>query len=75
MLKKAEEVKGYDQLSDARKVVLAQFLTNFYAAWEYPEKCIPVQVRVRRDKSNGVYLRVDLIDGSWYHVKSPTIWY
>lgn len=73
--KKAEEVKGYSQLSDADKALFAQFLSNFYSAWDYPEKHIPVQVKLKSDKANGRYLRVDLINGDWYHVKNPSTWY
>lgn len=74
-LKKAEEIRGYTQLSDANKALFAKFLKNFNAAREYPEKHIPIKVKVTRDQENGVYLRVDLINGDWYHVKGPTTWY
>jgi hypothetical protein len=74
-LKKPEEVKGCNALPDSYKLIFSEFLKYFYRGWEYPEKHIPQKVQLRKDKSNGVYIRVDLENGEWYHVKNATCWY
>lgn len=74
MLKPAEEVKGYQALSEQEKRMFAEFLTNFYQAWEFPEKHIPIAVKPDFDEGAGKYLRVEF-DMMWLHVKSPTTWF
>ena len=73
-LKRAEDVKGYDKLSDTSKAIFKEFLGNFYKRWEYPEKHMPEKVKLVKDKADGEYLRVDFAT-MWLHVKNSTIWY
>ena len=74
MLKRAEQINGYHELSDENKKIFAEFLLNFYRAWEFPERYIPLAVRKDCDEEAGEYLRVEF-DSIWLHVKSPTVWY
>ena len=67
------EVEGYEQLSDQNKLLFAEFLRNFYEAWEFPENHLPVRIKyVANDAPN---LRVDFAQGGWLHIISPTLWY
>lgn len=75
MLIKAEEVKGFKELSDTHQKIFSDFLHNWYKRWEYPERHQPLQVALKRDRGAGMYLRVDMSDGDWYHVKSAIIFF
>ncbi len=75
MLKKAEEVKGFNKLPDACKEIFSDFLNNWYKRWDHPERHQPLQVALKCDRGAGTYLRVDMSDGNWYHVKSATIFF
>ncbi|NLW90973.1 MAG: hypothetical protein GXY34_05170 [Syntrophomonadaceae bacterium] len=66
----AEQVKGFNKLSEAHKQIFKDFLKNWYGRWDHPENHQPLRVGFKRDKSAGAYLRVDMSDGDWYHVKS-----
>jgi len=70
-----ENVKGFKKLSNDYKILFSEFMENFLNRWEYPENHIPFKVRLKNDKSNGTYLRVDFVDGDWLHVKSASCWY
>lgn len=54
--------------------MFSEFLANFYQAWEFPERHIPISVRPAYDEGVGEYLRVEF-DQMWLHVKSPTVWF
>lgn len=75
MLKKAEEVKGFNKLSDDCKEIFKSFLNNWYKRWEHPERHQPMKVSLKRDRGVGIYLRVDMSDGDWYHVQSATTFF
>ncbi|MEA4926329.1 MAG: hypothetical protein VB084_13585 [Syntrophomonadaceae bacterium] len=64
------EVKGYGSLSNFDQGIFKDFLFNWYSRWEYPERHQPEQVRCDED-----YLRVDMTDGNWYHVRSADVWW
>jgi hypothetical protein len=74
-LKDPEKVRGFNLLSDFNKELFRQFIVNFYNAWEFPERHVPIKVALKRDKFNGTYIRVDFKSGDWYHVKGPYTWY
>jgi hypothetical protein len=74
MLKPAHKVRGYQNLSEHDKKTFAEFLANFYRAWEFPEKHIPISVKPAYDEGAGEYLRVEFNE-MWLHVKSPTVWF
>jgi len=67
------EVDGYEQLDEEQKILFANFLRNFYGAWEFPEKHQPIKVYYVEDENP--YLRVDFAKGEWLHIQSPTVWY
>lgn len=66
----AKNIKGYYKLNSVDQFVFDSFLKRFYEAWEYPEDHKPVGIKVEKG-----YLRVDLNDGSWLHVKANGEWY
>lgn len=65
-----KKIKGYYKLNSIDKLIFDSFLKRFYEAWEYPEEHKPVAVNVQKG-----YIRVDLNDGSWLHVKANGEWY
>lgn len=70
MLIKAEEVKGFNKLTDIHQKIFKDFLGNWYKRWDHPERHQPTKVALKRDRGAGIYLRVDMSDGDWYHIKS-----
>lgn len=64
------QISGYVNLDIKDKKLFNYFLQRFYKAWEYPEDHEPIAVKVQKG-----FLRVDLSDGSWLHVKSNGEWY
>ncbi len=67
------DVFGYEKLSDAHKKLFEDFLNNFWAGWEFPEKHLPVKIKYVKDEIP--YLRVDFKKGSWLHIISPNQWF
>ena len=67
------EVKGFSKLNEDHKKLFAEFLNNFYAAWEFPEKHLPKKIKYVADRIP--YLRVDFKKGYWLHIISPTRWF
>ena len=67
----AEEVKGFNKLSDADKELFKKFCERFYRAWEYPEEHAPVKI----EKMDSRYLKVTLKDGMWLHITKNCEWY
>lgn len=65
-----KKIKNYNKLGANTKKALDIFLKRFYSAWEFPEEHTPIAV----NKGKG-FLRVDLKDGSWLHVKPNGEWY
>lgn len=65
-----KNIKGYNQITGNAKKVFDYFLAKFYKAWEFPEDHTPISVKVQKG-----FLRVDLNDGSWLHVKPNGEWY
>lgn len=74
-LTKPENVKGFNHLNDADKLLFSRFLKNFYERWEFPEEHLPISVRKDWDKANGHFLRVCFHNNRWLHVKDTTTWY
>lgn len=70
VLKNADQISGFSNLSEHNKQLFTTFLKNFYAAWEYPERWIPKKVSYA-----GEYLRVDFKNGIWLHVLDVNTWY
>ena len=66
-------VKGYDKLNTEHKKIFGEFLNNFYACWEFPEKHQPKKIKYVAGQIP--YLRVDLAKGYWLHVMSPVQWF
>lgn len=80
MMQKAETVKGFKKLSPTNQKMFQEFLDHFYARQgiDTRETIIPQKVAMKRDKSNGVYLRFDYLlnnRATWLHVKNRTTWY
>lgn len=73
VLKKPDQVTGFNTLNESHRELFTAFLKNFYDRWEFPEKHQPKKVRYVNDKMP--YLRVDCSDGLWFHVLSPTRWF
>ena len=70
------EVMGFKRLHPAHQELFKKFYNNYLKQWEDDsEQHKPVKVAFRRDDNNGAYLRVDLADGSWLHVKGQHTWY
>lgn len=66
----ASQISGYGKLDIKDKKLFDYFLRKFYRAWKYPEDHEPISVKVQKG-----FLRVDLRDGSWLHVKPNGEWY
>lgn len=67
------EVDGYERLTVAQKKLFKKFLRNFYGAWEYPEKHLPIKIKYVPGKI--AYLRVDFEKGEWLHIITPWQWF
>lgn len=65
-----KKIKNYNKLGPNAKKAFDIFLKRFYGAWEFPEGHAPISV----DMGKG-FLRVDLSDGSWLHIKPNGEWY
>lgn len=68
-------IQGLDKLLPANQKLFRRFYNNYMAQWDDPTDHEPVKVAYKKDKGNGAYLRVDLADGTWLHVKGPNFWY
>lgn len=65
-----KNIKNYNRLGLNAKKAFDSFLKRFYNAWEFPLDHTPVKVSMGKG-----FLRVDLEDGSWLHVKPNGEWY
>jgi hypothetical protein len=70
-----EQVQGLENLLPANQKLFRKFYRNYMRQWEDPSGREPVKVAYRKDKANGPYLRVEMDDGTWLHVKGPNTWY
>jgi len=69
------KVEGHKALNDIDLFLFKRFCTDFYEVWEYPNKYAPIKVErvtdyITDDKVEVEYLRVDLKDNSWLHVRN-----
>jgi hypothetical protein len=83
IMKKAEEIKGFDSLNERDAGVFKEFLKNFLNAHgeEARRNIIPINVRSEEEFEDSRYrtnLRFDYkYHGSniWLHVKGPFTWF
>lgn len=76
----AENIKGFDKLNDRHADMFKAFLNNFYNTLGKKTRAAftPLEIRYKKDKENGAYLRFDYIKNGhkeWLHVKSAIVWY
>lgn len=78
-LVKANEVEGYEILSEENQQLFTHFLKNFYRVWEHPENFVPISVYVCSEEGKKflkyVYTDMRTKRKEWLHVVDPDTWY